>query len=100
MRATILIAALSAATSSAPSIAHQPDHQVARIRIADLNLATARGDTRFRQRVETALEQLCGTYADPAIWAQDQVSSCRRAAKASIDRQVAAIRGDQLLAGR
>lgn len=100
MRTMILFAAVTAVINSAPAIAGEPDAPVAQIRIADLDLATTRGRAMFERRVGSALEQVCGAYTDPEISAQDRVTACRRAAKASIYQQVAAIRGIRVLAVR
>ena len=93
MRRFILIA--SAAFLAAPAAAAPAPEMVvegaptASFGIGDLNLATNVGQRRFDQRLNLALEEVCGSYAGSAIPREEErITDCRAAGTASARAQV------------
>ena len=95
MRTTIMIAAtlLVSAAAAAPAFAAQDD-TVRLVHTADLNLASAPGQAALRTRIGRAIESLCGSYATVERGSEDSITACRTEAKANIDRQLAALKGN------
>src|SRR5262245_7997309 len=84
----IFVVALSFA---APLEAHEPLKTVtAEIAVADLDLASARGQRVLARRIAGAVEQVCGSYSNaPETADQDRIRDCRAVAMSDAHRQIA-----------
>lgn len=94
MRRFILIASaafLAAPAAAAPAPALLVEGiPTAAFRIGDLDLASTSGQRRFDQRLNLALEEVCGSYAGSAIpHEEERVTACRAAGTASARAQLA-----------
>jgi UrcA family protein len=62
----------------------------ASVDIADLNLASSSGQRVLSHRIASAVEQVCGSYANAREqYEQMRVDACRAAAMADAHRQIA-----------
>ncbi|MBW8744166.1 MAG: UrcA family protein [Sphingomonas sp.] len=93
----ILSAALGAIglLTGAPALAHD---SAVTVRVTDLNMSDPHDAAKLRHRIASAMEQVCGSYATVERADEDIVTSCRRAARAELEHQLAVrrIAGQQL----
>jgi UrcA family protein len=68
------------------------------IRITDLDMGNPPDAAKLRRRIALAMEQVCGSYATVERADEGIVTSCRRAARADLEHQLAVARvsGQQL----
>lgn len=71
---------------AAPGHAHDSSTVV---RISDLDRRNPRDAAILERRLAAAIERVCGSYASVDGIAMDEVTQCRRNAKAGIARQMA-----------
>lgn len=76
----------SIATAAAPAAAESISQRVG---YADLNLASPAGIAALRQRVATAVKQICGKAEVRDIHSDNRVEDCRRKARAGVEPQLA-----------
>lgn len=89
MRSFVLFTAAIAV--AAPLAAAPPMQSIsANVDIADLNLASSNGQRLLSHRIASAVEQVCGSYANAREqYEQMRVDACRAAAMADARRQIA-----------
>ncbi len=102
--AMIALAALGAtvtAGTAGPALANTEQNQTIHVEYADLNLATAAGQKTLDQRIIKAARKVCGmgNIRTGAPLYSKKAQDCFISAKASADRQFAAILTDQRLGG-
>jgi UrcA family protein len=80
-----------AAHASSPTAPTRNGSPTAIIAVRDLDLGSHTGQRKFRQRIATAVEAVCGSYANATVEDQDDIAACRRAAIADISPRVTAM---------
>jgi UrcA family protein len=80
-----------AAQATSPTAPTKNGSPTAIIEVRDLDLASHTGKRKFRQRIATTVEAVCGSYANATIEDQDDIAACRRAAIADISPRVTAM---------
>lgn len=94
-------ATIALALSASPALANTTIVPTQTIETADLNLETPQGQARLEQRIKYAAREVCGFYdtRSNSRIRSPEVSECLVAARASAQRQVAAMIEDQRRGG-
>jgi UrcA family protein len=97
---TIFAAALAASGAAVQAPVNVDASRSAVVQIGDLDLASDHGKSVLKHRIASAIEEVCGSYANVTDWNElESIDACRASAKQSADQQLAA-RSDMLkLAG-
>ena len=100
--ATFLLSVGAVATAQSPIVVNaDSDVPTARVMIGDLNLASAAGQRTLHRRLASAIEGVCGSYANRVDLAEDMlIHQCRDAAQAQANRQLATRTSSIRLAAR
>ena len=95
-RSIIAIAAMGAALVTSPGFANEVN-----VAHRDLNLTTIEGQKRLEYRIENAAKKVCGYYEieTGTRLKSAEMRRCYAKAKASAQKQMAAIVDDQRLGG-
>ena len=97
MRTVFIAGLLATFATQAPAqgIPHFATVPVARSDVANGALSNA-----LRHRIAGAIERVCGSYADVVNGQFAEISDCRRAAWADVDRQIAKLGTEIRIAAR
>jgi len=94
--AALLLAAaatlLNIGVALIPAMAHADELPTARVRVSDLDLASAEGQRTLELRIRTAIEKVCAPpEAEPVekLRSRVKLDKCREEARASVARQLA-----------
>ena len=95
---TVFIAGLFAAfATQAPA---QGVPYFATVPVAQSDVANGALSNAVRHRIAGAIERVCGSYADVVNGQFAEISKCRRAAWADVDRQIATLGSEVRIAAR
>ncbi len=94
----LVIATLLASMAAAPAIAEDRDGRqdmtIAKtIAVSDLDLGTASGLRQLRQRIASATETVCGSYAGVEEYERIRIKACRDQVGRQLRPQVARLTG-------
>lgn len=87
----LLIIFSLALAGASPVLAADPETNAVRVRhvtFADLNLASDSGRATLRHRTDRAIGEVCGDVEHSNLYDWASVGACKRAARASVNRQM------------
>lgn len=88
MTRTFALFALAAIAVPTAAAAEPPETVVVTISKADLALS----DTRFRRKIASAVEDVCGSYAAVEPYQWPEIDDCRQSAWAGVRQQLAGVK--------
>lgn len=97
MRAVFIAGLFAAFATQAPA---QGVPHFATVPVAKSDLAKGDLSNALRHRIAGAIERVCGSYGDVVNGQFAEISKCRRAAWADVDRQIAKLGTEVRIAAR
>ena len=94
------IAAVATFVATAPALASNPAADAVRIDVAGLSLANAADARLLNQRVASAKEAVCGSFAGAGPDEENAIRTCRATVDRQIAPQLAALRAATQVASR
>lgn len=97
MRSIVIATLLTVAATQASAQAGQ---HFATVPMSAAEVADGQTSAALRQRIDKAIERVCGSYGDVVNGQFAEIADCRRAARADVERQIADLRKETRMAAR